>query len=71
MAQPEPKPEEKPEEKPDKKADDEPGEQPSLSTVRCPVDGHEGEGCRGLCIPLEGIGLCGREASHGKKKRER
>ncbi len=68
---PEGGPEEHPAEKPGTEPDERSEEQQTSSSVRCPVDGHEGVGCNEVCVPLEGIGMCGRPAPHAKKKRRR
>jgi hypothetical protein len=34
------------------------------TVVRCPKNGHQVSWCRGLCEPVEGRGLCGRDAPH-------
>jgi len=30
----------------------------------CPLNGHQVSWCRGLCEPIEGQGVCGRQAPH-------
>jgi hypothetical protein len=32
--------------------------------LRCALNGHQVSWCRGLCEPIAGRGLCGREAPH-------
>ena len=34
------------------------------TTQPCPVNGHQVSWCRGLCDPIDGMGLCGRPAPH-------
>jgi hypothetical protein len=38
---------------------------PPYTIVRCPLNGHQPSLCHGLCVPIEGKGLCGRPAAHG------
>jgi len=37
---------------------------PQYTVLRCPMVGHQASWCRGLCIPLDGHGVCGRPATH-------
>lgn len=37
---------------------------PTFRTLRCPMVGHQASWCRFLCTPIEGHGLCGRDAPH-------
>ena len=37
---------------------------PPFRVIRCPVNGHQVSWCRGLCTPIDGVGLCGRPAPH-------
>ena len=32
--------------------------------IRCPANGLQVSWCRGLCQPMDGIGMCGRRAPH-------
>jgi len=34
------------------------------TTLPCPYNGFQVSFCRGLCIPLAGVGACGRLAPH-------
>jgi len=34
------------------------------TTLRCPFNGHQVSWCRGLCVPIDGSGICGRIAAH-------
>jgi hypothetical protein len=38
-------------------------------TLRCLMAGHQVTWCRGLCRPINGLGLCGRPAPHGLRGR--
>ena len=40
-----------------------------FSHLRCPMVGHDVKSCRQLCVPMEGVGLCGRPATHLMKNR--
>ena len=42
---------------------------PPFRTLRCPMVGHQATWCRFLCKPIEGIGLCGRNAPHHLRSR--
>ncbi len=33
--------------------------------LECPHNGHQAGACRGLCVPIGGMGTCGRLAPHG------
>ncbi|MGE5235643.1 MAG: hypothetical protein ACM3O7_04760 [Acidobacteriota bacterium] len=33
-------------------------------TISCPYNGHQVGWCRGLCVPIGGVGTCGRVAAH-------
>ena len=37
----------------------------AYTVVRCPMNGQQVGGCRGLCEPVDQRGLCGRVAPHG------
>ncbi len=34
------------------------------TVVTCPYNGHQVGWCRGLCVPMAGVGYCGRPAAH-------
>jgi hypothetical protein len=34
------------------------------TTISCPFNGHQVGWCRGLCVPVAGMGACGRIAPH-------
>ena len=34
------------------------------TTLRCPQNGYQASWCRGLCLPIDGRGVCGRDAPH-------
>ena len=36
----------------------------TYTVLRCPKNGNQASWCRGLCEPIEGRGLCGRDAPH-------
>jgi hypothetical protein len=42
---------------------------PPYRTIKCPMVGHQATWCRGLCIPSDGHGICGRVAAHAMKGR--
>ncbi len=35
-----------------------------FTTLNCPFNGHQVTWCRHLCEPFEGLGMCGRTATH-------
>jgi len=39
------------------------------TALHCVVAGHQRTWCRGICKPIDGNGLCGREAPHLLKGR--
>jgi hypothetical protein len=41
----------------------------AYTVVRCPMNGQQVGWCRGLCEPVEELGLCGRVAPHGLQGR--
>ena len=34
------------------------------TVLRCPFNGHQVSWCRHLCEPIDGVGACGRLATH-------
>jgi hypothetical protein len=43
---------------------DRPSRLPEYTVLCCPANGHQVSWCRGLCVPHDGIGQCGRLAPH-------
>jgi hypothetical protein len=41
----------------------------TYNTIRCPLAGHQVGWCRGLCTPIDDVGLCGRIAPHSLQGR--
>ena len=41
----------------------------AYTVLRCPMNGHQVCWCRGLCKPIEGLGICGRPAPHRLRSR--
>lgn len=35
-----------------------------FTTLNCPLNGHQASWCRHLCEPVDGLGYCGRIATH-------
>ena len=40
---------------------------PKFTVVRCKMNGHQVGWCHKLCSPVDGVGLCGRQAPHAVK----
>ena len=36
----------------------------AFTVILCPLNGHQVSWCRGLCTPVDGLGVCGRLAPH-------
>ena len=42
---------------------------PEHTVLPCPLNGNMASWCRGLCVPVKGIGTCGRPAPHIMRSR--
>ena len=42
---------------------------PKYTYLGCSVTRHREASCRGLCVPIDGIGACGRLAPHSMTSR--
>lgn len=40
---------------------------PMFTVVRCKMNGHQVGWCHKLCSPVDGLGMCGRQAPHAVK----